>query len=193
MENQPSWAILGLCWPHLGPSWGPCWAIWGLCWPMLGLCWPMLGLCWPILGLCWPNLDAFLGRCWAMLAHLEPQERKNGKSKKHCNTRDYALVGSWSAAGVGAPLSYGEERMPYKAAASAGDRPVLSDSNQMGHSQTCPKAVNMVCFRCAHTQNHKMDKFILDCKRMRMHWIRLWPAAGRAKRRFLNRQETSSK
>ena len=40
-------------------------------------------VCWPILGLCWPNLDTFWALCWAMLSHLEPQDRKNGKRKNY--------------------------------------------------------------------------------------------------------------
>ena len=72
---------------HLGGYVGPSWGYVGpAAW---GLCWPILELCWPILGLWWPNLDAFWALCWAMLAHLELQDRKNGKRKKHCKTRDF--------------------------------------------------------------------------------------------------------
>ena len=50
-----------------------------------------------------------------MLTHLEPQDRKNGKRKKHCKTRYGRMV----AGRGGKPLSPSEKEMPYgKATAS---------------------------------------------------------------------------
>ena len=86
---------------YVGPSWGYVDPSWGYLDPAWGLCWPILTLCWPILGPCWPNLGTFFGLCWAMLAHLEPQSRKNARSRKHCKTRDCAWVEQGSAAGAG--------------------------------------------------------------------------------------------
>ena len=72
---------------YVGPSWGYVGPSWGYLDPAWGLCWPILTLCWPILGPCWPNLGTFFGLCCAMLTHLEPQSRKNARSRKHCKTR----------------------------------------------------------------------------------------------------------
>ena len=97
--------ILGLGWPileamlaHLGA--------------MLTHLDPAWGLCWPIVTLCWPNLDTFFGLCWAMLTHLEPQSRKNARSRKHCKTPDCTWVGGGRRLGRDSPLSFGEERWP---------------------------------------------------------------------------------
>ena len=69
---------------------GPCWPILSLCWSILGPMlahlerfWPILRLC-SALELCWPNWNAFLGVCWVMFTHLDPQERKMRRSKQHC-------------------------------------------------------------------------------------------------------------
>ena len=78
---------------------------WGLCWPILGAMLAHVGAMLAHVGAMLAQLGRFFG---PMLTHVEPQERKNGRSKKHCKTRG----GAW-AAGAGAPLSYGEERMPY--------------------------------------------------------------------------------
>ena len=92
---------------YVGPSWGYVGPAWGYLDPAWGLCWPILTLCWPILGPCWPNLGTFFGLCWAMLTHLEPQSRNNGRSRKHCKTRDCTGVGG----GVGGQrLSPSERR-----------------------------------------------------------------------------------
>ena len=50
------------------------------------------------------RLHAFWGVCWAMLTHLDPQDRKNGKATKHRKLRYICR------AGRAAPLSYGEKR-----------------------------------------------------------------------------------
>ena len=36
---------------------------------------------------CGTHFQLFLGLCWAVLTHLEPQSRKNGRSRKHCKTQ----------------------------------------------------------------------------------------------------------
>ena len=70
--------------------------------PIGGYVGPSWGLCWPILGAMFANLRGYVGPTWTlfwayvcstMLAHLEPQVRKNGESKKHRKTRDFCLVG----------------------------------------------------------------------------------------------------
>ena len=87
---------------YVGPSWGyvdPSW----------GYLDPAWRLCWPILRPCWPNLGTFFGLCCAMLTQLEPQSRKNARSRKHCKTRDCAGVGGRG----GTPLSPTERRDAY--------------------------------------------------------------------------------
>ena len=55
---------------------------------------------------CGTHFQHYLGLCWAMLTHLEPQTRKNGRSRKHCKTRDSAGVGG--GAGLHSLLRRGE-------------------------------------------------------------------------------------
>ena len=98
--------ILGLGWPileamlaHLGA--------------MLTHLDPAWGLCWPIVTLCWPNLDTFFGLCWAMLTHLEPQSRKNARSRKHCQNAGLHMGWGGSAAGAGLPSLLRRGEMAY--------------------------------------------------------------------------------
>ena len=39
---------------------------------------------------CGTHFQHYLGLCWAMVTHLEPRSRKNGRSRKHCKTHDSA-------------------------------------------------------------------------------------------------------
>ena len=55
---------------------------------------------------CDTHFQHYLGLCWAMLTHLEPQTRKNGRSRKHCKTHDSAGVGG--GAGLHSLLRRGE-------------------------------------------------------------------------------------
>ena len=99
-------ATLGARLAHLGGYVGPSWGYVDPSWGYLDPAWR---LCWPILGPCWPNLGTFFGLCCAMLTHLEPQSRKNARSRKHCKTRDCAGVGGRG----GTPLSPSERRDAY--------------------------------------------------------------------------------
>ena len=69
------------------------------------------------------HFQRYLGLCWAVLTHLEPQSRKNGRSKKHCKTHN-----SWGVSGGGGtPLSPSERRDAYgKDTAMAGPRGPLA-------------------------------------------------------------------
>ena len=102
----------------------------GLCWPVFELCWPILGLCWPILGLCGPSLRA-MRLCWASLrilglwsGHVDPswstRLKKMGKPQNTVNCRVFVESTPGSAAGAGAPVSYGEGEKAYGNATAAG-------------------------------------------------------------------------
>ena len=62
--------------------------------------WPILGLCLPILGgyvaPSWGYVGRSWGLCWPMLTHFEPQDPKNGNSKKHRKTRVFFRCFWWS-------------------------------------------------------------------------------------------------
>ena len=77
----------------------------GLYGPILGLCWleGNLGPSWGCVGPSWGYIGPSCGLCWPMLTHLEPQDPKNGNSKKHCKTREFLR----SAAKAAAPISDG--------------------------------------------------------------------------------------
>ena len=77
----------------------------GLYGPILGLCWleGNLGPSWGCVGPSWGYVGPSCGLCWPMLTHLEPQDPKNGNSKKHCKTRGFLR----SAAKAAAPISDG--------------------------------------------------------------------------------------
>ena len=72
---------------------------------------------------CRTHFQHFLGLCWAMVTHLkpqsrkiEPQSRKNSRSRIHCKTQYSCGVG-WGRSrgrrrGAVSPLSLGEERLP---------------------------------------------------------------------------------
>ena len=85
------WAQLAAMLAPLGPAWGH-----------------LRGYVGPSSSYVGPSWGAFWSLCWAMLAHLDPQDRKNWKATRHCKCGMF--VGS--VVGVAALLSYGEERRP---------------------------------------------------------------------------------
>ena len=70
----PSCGFVGTSWGHVGPSWGSVGPILGLCGPSLR---PKLG---HLKAVFWASLRPFWGFCWAMLTHVDTQDRKNGCS-----------------------------------------------------------------------------------------------------------------
>ena len=72
---------------------------------------------------CATHFQHYLGLCWDMVTHLEPQSRKNGRSRNHCKTQYSAGVGG----GGVTPLSPSERRDAYgKDTAMAGPRVPLA-------------------------------------------------------------------
>ena len=110
-------AHLGAMLAHLGAMLAQLGAMLGHLGAMLAHLGGYVGPSWGYVGPTWTLFGPYVGLCWLILRHLEAQDRKNGKRKKHCKTRGYA----WSAVGGGKPLSPSEKEMPYgKATASRG-------------------------------------------------------------------------
>ena len=105
-------AYLGAMLAYLEGNVGPSWGLLALLGAMLAHLAAMLAY-----------LEAYVGPCWPILSHKIRKMGKNGKSTKHCKTRDFLAGGRGrqrSAAGAAAPLSYGEERNAYGNATARG-------------------------------------------------------------------------
>ena len=101
---SPSCRYVGAMLAHLGGYVGPSWRYLGPSWGHVG---PYVGPCWGYVAhvsqafahdadeapRCGTHFQHYLGLCWAMLTHLEPQSRKNGRSRKHCKAQYFWRVG----------------------------------------------------------------------------------------------------